>query len=168
MVDDGLDEALTRAAALPADAPTERIDRAVHEVVRLMREHLEMDVAFVSHLHRGRRYFVTVDTRAGAEVIATGDSASAEESFCQRVIDGRLPQSIQDVRLLPGAAELPVTPFSIGSHLSTPVVLGDGRVYGTMCCFSFEAARPLVERDLKRLRMAADLTARLIDQRHRD
>ena len=77
-------------------------------------------------------------------------------------------QPEMDARLLPGAAELPFTPFSIGSHLSTPVVLGDGSVYGTMCCFSFEAARPLVERDLKRLRMAADLTARLIDQRHRD
>ncbi|PZQ76114.1 MAG: diguanylate cyclase [Variovorax paradoxus] len=168
MVAELFEEVLGRAAALPADASAERIDRAVHEVVRLMREHLEMDVAFVSHLHGGRRYFVTVDTRAGAEVIAAGDSAPAEESFCQRVIDGRLPQSIQDVRLLPGAAELPATPFGIGSHLSTPVVLGDGSIYGTMCCFTFAAARPLVERDLKRLRMAADLTARLIDQRHRD
>jgi hypothetical protein len=167
MIADLFEQALGRAAALPADAPAERIDRAVHDVVQLMREHLEMDVAFVSHLHGGRRYFVTVDTRAGAEVIATGGSAPADESFCQRVIDGRLPQSIQDVRLLPGAAELPRTPFSIGSHLSTPVVLGDGSVYGTMCCFSFEAARPLVDRDLKRLRMAAELTARLIDQRHR-
>ncbi|MDI3381348.1 GAF domain-containing protein [Xenophilus aerolatus] len=167
MIADLFEQALGRAAALPTDAPAERIDRAVHDVVQLMREHLEMDVAFVSHLHGGRRYFVTVDTRAGAEVIATGGSAPADESFCQRVIDGRLPQSIQDVRLLPGAAELPRTPFSIGSHLSTPVVLGDGSVYGTMCCFSFEAARPLVDRDLKRLRMAAELTARLIDQRHR-
>ncbi|MBS0426776.1 MAG: GAF domain-containing protein [Proteobacteria bacterium] len=162
-----LEEALGRAAALPADASVERIDRAVHEVLRLMREHLEMDVAFVSHLHGGRRYFVTVDTRAGAEVIVVGESSPAEESFCQRVIDGRLPACVQDVRLLPDAAELPPTAFDIGSHLSTPVVLSDGSIYGTMCCFSFQAARPLVERDLKRLRMAADLAARLIDQRQR-
>ena len=31
------------------------------------------------------------------------------------------------------------------------MVLGDGSIYGTMCCFTFAAARPLVERDLKRL-----------------
>lgn len=168
MVIGSLEEALGRAATLPADAPVERIDRAVHEVVRLMREHLGMDVAFVSHLRGGRRYLVTVDTRAGAEVIAAGDSAPADESFCQRVIDGRLPESIQDVSKLPQASELPATPFAIGSHLSTPVVLGNGSVYGTMCCFTFQAARPLVERDLKRLRMAAGLTARLIDQRQHD
>lgn len=163
-----LEEALGHAAALPPNAPADHIDRAVREVLRLMREHLEMDVAFVSHLHEGRRYFVTVDTREGAEVIAQGDSAPCEESFCQRVIDGRMPQSVQDVRELPDAATLPVTAFAIGSHLSTPIVLGSGRVYGTLCCFSFEADRPLVDRDLKRLRMAADLTARLIDKRHRD
>lgn len=164
---DAWEQSLGLAAAVEEDAPAEHIDRAVHEVLRLMREHLEMDVAFVSRLHGGRRYFVTVDTRKGAEVIVTGESAPADESFCQRVIDGRLPQCVQDVRLLPDAAMLPRTVFPIGSHLSTPVVLGDGCVYGTLCCFSFEAVRPLVERDLKRLRMAASLTARLIDQHRR-
>lgn len=164
---DAWEQALGQAAALGPDAPAEHIDRAVQEVLRLMREHLQMDVAFVSHLQQGRRYFVTVDTREGAEVIGPGESAPADESFCQRVIDGRLPQCVQDARQLPDAASLPATPFPVGSHLSTPVVLGDGEVYGTLCCFSFEAARPLIERDLKRLRMAAGLTARLIDQRRR-
>lgn len=161
-----LEEALARAAALPDDAPIERIDRSVHEVLRLMREHLGMDVAFVSRVHAGRRYFVTVETRQGAEVIAEGESAPANESFCQRVIDGRMPECVPNVARLPDADSLPRTPYTIGTHLSTPIVLADGSTYGTLCCFSFEVAPPLQDRDLKRLRMAADMTARLIDKRH--
>jgi hypothetical protein len=47
--------------------------------------------------------------------------------------------------------------------LSTPVVLPDGRVYGTVCCFS-ESARPdLQQSALACLRQCARLVARKVD-----
>ena len=140
------------------------INGAVPEVLRLLREHLKMDVVFVSEFCDGQRVFRSVEAAPGADVIAAGESAPLEESFCQRVVDGRLPELVTDVGSFPGRAELPATPFPIGAHLSTPVVLADGRVYGTLCCFSFAPDPHLKARDLNKLRMSAKLTAKRIDE----
>ena len=80
------------------------------------------------------------------------------------MIDGRLPELVTDVAKLPEALDVPPVPFPIGAHLSTPIVLHDGGVYGTFCCFSFAPNDELTQRDLGRLRMAAQMVARLIDQ----
>ena len=83
--------------------------------------------------------------------------------------NGRMPRLVHDVASLPNKAELPPTDFPIGAHLSTPIVLTDGRVYGTFCCFSFSANQALTERDLKKLEKCAQLAARKIDaQRARE
>ncbi|MGJ7510873.1 GAF domain-containing protein [Variovorax sp. GT1P44] len=141
------------------------IDASVSEVLRLLREHLKMDVVFVSEFVDGRRVFRRVDAGPEAQVIAPGQSSSLEESFCQRVIDGRLPRLVRDVGALPTFAELPPTDFPIGAHMSTPIVLNDGRVYGTLCCFSFAPNEQLAQRDLKKLEMSAQLTAKKINER---
>lgn len=49
--------------------------------------------------------------------------------------------------------------------MSTPIVLNDGRVYGTLCCFNFAPNEQLAQRDLKKLEMSAQLTAKKIDER---
>lgn len=154
------------ATAESADA---LIDPSVSEVLRLVKDHLKMDVVFVSEFVDGRRVFRRVETRPGAEVVAEGGSSSLEEGFCQRVVDGRMPRLVHDVASLPNKAELPATDFPIGAHMSTPIVLTDGRIYGTFCCFSFSANQTLSERDLKKLEMCAQLAARKIDaQRARE
>jgi GAF domain-containing protein len=162
--DDEFERKLFNLSVATADQSDPNIDRAIGEVLRLVREHLEMDVAFVSRLHDGQRIFKRVEPDDGRQVIATGGADPIETSFCQRVIQGRLPQLVRDVAKLPNFAELPPTPFSIGAHLSTPIVLADGSIYGTLCCFSFSPNEALMERDLKRLKMAAQMTARLLDQ----
>ena len=163
------DERLQQLAVVTADSAGDRdqIDRSVRDVLKLAREHLGMDVAFVSKFVAGRRVFMAVEPGDGGQVIAEGDSGALEASFCQRVIDGRLPGLIKDVTRLPAFAQLPSTPFPIGAHLSTAITLCDGTVYGTLCCFSFTPDESLRARDLKRLRMAADMVARLIDAANR-
>ena len=159
------DRRLSRLAVATADQSDPLVDDAVNDVLRLVREILKMDVAFVSHFQGGRRVFRNVQAGDGNSVIAVGGSDPLESSFCQRVIDGRLPQLVHDVAKLRDVAALPPTPFPVGAHLSTPLVLGDGTVYGTLCCFSFAPNETLTkERDLKRLQMAARLAARLVDQ----
>jgi len=147
-----------------SDQCDELIDDAVPEVLRLLREHLKMDVVFVSEFVDGQRVFRRVEAAPGARVIEPGMSSPLESSFCQRVLDGRLPRLIHDVAALPQAKELPKPPFPIGAHLSTPIVLNDGRVYGTLCSFSFAPNPQLAERDLKKLEMSARLTAKKIDE----
>ena len=162
-----LEEQLRRIAVVTADMSDEQVDRSVREVLKLMREHRTMDVAFVSHFDAGRRVFRQVDAIDDRWLLSEGGSDALERSFCQRVIDGRLPQLVTDVSKLPNLADLPRTAAPIGAHLSVPIVLPDGRIYGTLCCFSLAPNEALTQRDLKRLKMAADMTARLIAKSRR-
>ncbi|MEJ8854114.1 GAF domain-containing protein [Variovorax robiniae] len=140
------------------------ISDVVPDVLRLLREHLKMDVVFVSEFVDNRRVFRRVETAPGKRPIEVGQSDPLEESFCQRVIDGRLPRMVSNTADYVVSAGLPETPFPVGAHLSTPVILNDGRVYGTLCCFSFAPNDELTQRDLKKLEMSAQLAARRIDQ----
>jgi GAF domain-containing protein len=155
--------AISELLVATADGSDELLDGSVPEVLKLLRQHMNMDVVFVSEFTGGERVFRHVDTAPGADVLAAGQSDPLEQSWCQRVVDGRLPQMIQDATFLPADAA-PRPPFPIGSHLSTPVVLKDGSVYGTLCCFSFTAHASLAEQDLKKLQYTAKLTAAKIDQ----
>ena len=112
------------ATAASSDA---LIDDAVREVLHELRQHLGMDVIFLSEIRGGQRLFKHVDARPGAEVIATGGGAPVEQSFCQFVLGGRLPRLVHDAATHPAAPQLPATPFRVGAHLSTPIVLADGR-----------------------------------------
>src|SRR5262245_31960301 len=85
--------------------------------------------------------------------------------YCQRVVDGRLPQLMPDTQRVPAAMKLPETrEIPIGAHLSVPIRLADGRVFGTLCCFSFAPDPSLGERDLKIIHVFAELLAQQIDR----
>lgn len=139
------------------------IDGVVPEVLRLLREHLQMDVVFVSEFVDGQRVFRHVEAARDKRVFEAGQSHPLELTFCQRVVDGRLPPMVTDFATHPATSVLPKTPFPIGCYLSVPVVLTDGRVYGTLCSFSFAPNEALTQRDLRKLEMSAQLTARRIE-----
>jgi GAF domain-containing protein len=160
---DALDVRISELLVATPEGGDALISDAIPEVLRLLREHLKMDVVFVSEFVNGRRVFRRVEAKPGQRVIEVGQSAPLEESFCQYVIDGRMPGLVNNVAQLPNAAALPPTPFPVGAHLSTPIVLNDGSIYGTLCCFSFAPNEELTQRDLKKLALSARLAARQID-----
>lgn len=134
------------------------------QLLNAIRQHLQMDVAFVSEFVRGRRVFRAVDPADPTNPVQAGASDPLDESYCQRVIDGRLPELMCDARQNPVATMLPVThALPVGAHLSVPIRLADGSCYGTFCCFSFTPDQSLDERDLNMMRVFADVAARLID-----
>ena len=147
-----------------ADASDELLDSAVSEVLVLLRERLKMDVVFVSEFVDGERVFRYVDAEQDPAMMSPGDSDPLEETWCQRVVDGRIPGLIPNVQAFPGKAQLPPAPFDIGTYISTPVLLGDGNVYGTLCCLSFSPHESVQERDLKNLKSVAMLVATKIDR----
>lgn len=151
-----------------ADGSDAELDRSIGEVLSLLRERLDMDVVFVSEFIDGQRVFRRVEQAPGVKVIAEGEGAPLEESWCQRVVDGRLAQFIADARTDPGAAPLlQGLPFPIGTHISTPLVLSSGEVCGTLCCFSFEPSGRARPEDLNKLKMTARLAAQKLEQRRR-
>jgi EAL domain-containing protein (putative c-di-GMP-specific phosphodiesterase class I) len=140
-------------------------DGGVNRTLQLIRSHLGMDVAFVSEFVGGRRVFREVVAPGNEDIIQVGDSNPLEEGYCQRVVDGRLPELIPDTNLIAAAMAMPVTAaLPVGAHLSVPIRLRDGRVYGTFCCFSFAPDRSLNERDLQMMRAFAELAAYDIDR----
>lgn len=149
-----------------SDQSDEMLDGSIGEVLRLLRERMGMDVVFVSEFVEGRREFRRVEQAPGVQVLAEGDSEPLEQSWCQRVVDGRLPQFIADARKDPAAAPLLKNlKFPIGTHISTPLVLSNGEVYGTLCCFSFEPNGKSGEEDLSRLKLTARLAAQRLEHR---
>jgi GAF domain-containing protein len=156
---DGL-QGMTLATSEEADAS---LDDSITAVLRLVREHLAMDVVFVAHYAGDLNVFTHADSgTAGVELV--GVSQARTESFCQRVLDGRLPRVMPDVPELRQTHDVPEAPLPIGAYMATPVHLQDGSLYGTLCCFSFEPSPGLNERHYRRLKIAARLTARLIDE----
>jgi EAL domain-containing protein (putative c-di-GMP-specific phosphodiesterase class I) len=136
---------------------------SVQKILSSVRLHLNMDVAFVSEFVGKDRYFRNVDAK-GNSPIRVGDSMPLTDGYCQRVVDGLLPELIIDTADNPLAMSLPDTvAVPIGSHVSIPIRLKSGRVYGTFCCFSFQSDRTLNERDLSVMRAFADIAAFQID-----
>lgn len=141
------------------------VEDSVQDILHAIRSHLKMEVAFLSEFAYGKRFFRYVDASCPDHPVKVGGSDPLEESYCQRVVDGRLPELMTDAALYPAAAELPVkAALPVGAHLSVPVKLSDGRIYGTFCCFSHAPDQTLTERDLDVMRLFAHLAAKQIEQ----
>ena len=148
-----------RLNELLSPAVSANVQRALHSA----RQHLGMDVAFISEFVGDRRMFHHIDAPGGL-CLAPGDSLPLTEGYCQSVVDGLLPELIADTSHVPAAMAIPATQLiPIGSHLSVPLRMSDGRVYGTFCCFSHKPDPSLNQRDLGMLRMFAEQVAHQID-----
>jgi len=165
---DDLVAKVTELLVATHDAADPEIDRSVPEVLSLLRNKLSMDVIFVSQFVDGKRVFRHVDQDQGAEVIETGGSDPLEDSWCKQVVEGRLPQFIQDAGKQPEtAAQLDKLAFPIGTHISVPIVLKGGEVYGTLCTFSFRPKEINGHDALTVLQLTAQLTAMKIEEGER-
>lgn len=156
-----LDVKISELLVATADGYDPELDRSITHVLLMLRKELRMDVVFVSEFIGRERVFRFVDGLV-PQGPQTGDVALLEESYCQRVVEGRLPELVHDTGPLIARGELPHLKFQVGTHLSTPVVLSDGRVYGTVCCFSASARPDLKESALACLRQCARLVARKV------
>lgn len=140
------------------------IGRNVDRILNAVRTHLGMDVAFISEFSGQYRTFRHVVGSADPMPIRPGDTSPLEEGYCLRVVDGRIPQLIPDTASVPALAAIPETALvPIGAHISVPIRLSDGRLFGTFCCFSLRPSATLGERDLQMMRAFADLLAYQID-----
>lgn len=153
---DDLDVRIAELLVATSDAADPHLPAAVSEVLRLLRTRLGMDVAFVSQICDGQRTFKAVDCTPGFAPIQADMCDPIEESWCQRVVEGRLPELMEDAAPYVASGQAPAPGMRIGTHLSTPVRLPDGTVYGTLCCFSRDVQPGA---DINRLRYSASLLA---------
>jgi EAL domain-containing protein (putative c-di-GMP-specific phosphodiesterase class I) len=135
-------------------------NNTLKRTLEAVRQHLGMHVAYVSEFANGRSVFRQVDAPGLESMVKVGDSRPLDEVYCRHILEGRLPELIPDTSLVPLAMALPITTAAgIGSHISVPIRLPGGRVYGMFCCVGFEAIPSLNARDLHTMRAFADLAA---------
>jgi len=138
-------------------------DQAIDRILEAVRTHLGMDIAFASRFVDGRREFTHVNSDGPAPA-KPGDSEPQEDTYCWRILQGRLPELIVDAGDHPEAADLPITAaMPVGSHLNVPLRLSDGSVYGSFCCLSHRPDRTLTPRDLDTMRAFAALAVEQIE-----
>jgi GAF domain-containing protein len=121
----------------------------LESLLSMVRENLEMDVAFVSEFAGEKLVFRALEGDAESFGWREGEGFPLDESYCKRVLDGRLPNVVSDARSEGLTKDLWVTSeANIGSYVAVPVVHSDGHPYGTLCCVSHKADSGLRERDL--------------------
>ena len=132
----------------------------VKRSLQAIRTHLDMEVACVSEFVDDRIVFREVDAPGLERMIKPGDSRSVDEVYCRHILEGRLPELMPDTAAEPMAAAMPIThAVPIGKHMSVPIRMADGSVYGMFCCFGFKADHSLYERDMQMMRVFAELAA---------
>ena len=139
---------------------------SIHRALAAVREHLGMDVAYLSEIEDGKSIFRSVDAPGLEEIIKPGDTRDLDTVYCNHILEGRLPELIPDTAREPVAVGMAITKaVPIGAHMSIPVRLRDGSVYGMFCCLSARPNASLNERDLSTMRMFAELAAEKVSDR---
>ena len=141
----------------PGDARLDPTPGDIERMLREVREALRMDVAFVSEFAGDELVFRALEGEAESFGWQEGESFPLDESYCKRVLDGRVPWVVPDAKRQEATRDLRVTSEAdMGCYCAVALVLSDGRLYGTLCCVSHEPDPWLRGRDLELM----DRTAR--------
>ena len=129
---------------------------SIEQSLRVARELLSMDIAWIAEFRDGKKVFRIVDGDDRSFGFAEGDAMPLDRSYCQRVAEGTIPNVIGDTASEPGVRDLAVTASAgIGSYIGVPIELVDGTLYGTLCVASHRPSHELAERDADFLRGVA-------------
>ena len=141
---------------------------AIEHMLRDVRETLDMDVAFVSKFDQDQLVFRALEGDAESFGWQEGESFPLDESYCKRVLDGRIPDVVTDAKGEDATKDLLVTSEAdMGSYCAVALVLSDGRLYGTLCCVSHAPDPELRERDLEIMERTARWLVEQLERRGR-
>ncbi len=138
-------------------------DEGIERILAAVRGHLGVEIAFVSrYVEGGQRELTHVATDLDLPM-GPGFREPVEQSYCWHILEGRLPELIQDPADYPFTKTLGITDFlPVGCHLNVPLKLTDGSVWGSFCALGREPDRTMGERDLGVVRAFAALAAERI------
>jgi EAL domain-containing protein (putative c-di-GMP-specific phosphodiesterase class I) len=135
----------------------------IAELLHTARRSLHLSVAFLSRMDGTTQHLEVVDSGIPL-VFHDGITQEQETTFCQHVLDGRLPAVMPDMRTSALAMSLPVARIPrIRSYVTTPVVLSDGSLYGTLCAFGFTSDPELTTRDKSLMDVLAGAASVIIE-----
>jgi HD-GYP domain-containing protein (c-di-GMP phosphodiesterase class II) len=119
-----------------------------------------MDVAIASEFVDGDQVYRVLNGDGASFGFVEGGSTPLGQTYCRRVLTGRLPNLIQDTRADERASRLPITESAgIAAFASAPLTFSDGRQYGTLCAASHDPKPGLGYRELQFLQVFAGIIA---------
>src|SRR5918995_4128001 len=143
-------------------------DQQIADLLVTAKESLDLSVAFLSRLDGTTQHLEVVETSVPV-LVQEGAKVPQDTSFCQAILDGRLPAVMPDVKQFPVAMALPSARIPrIRSYVSTPVHLSDGSLYGTFCAFGFRSDNELGKRDEALMKVLASAAAVIVEPEVRD
>jgi len=151
-------------APLPLDIASNLSDLAQRPSVALaveaMREFLGMDVAYTSEIVGDQTTLHAAEGDGESFHISEGLVLPTDQTYCHRIMSGRLPHVNPDIRGDERAASMPITQIAdVGAYTSVPLNFSDGRLYGTLCAASHDAMPSLGHRELQFLHVFARIVA---------
>jgi len=139
----------------------------VERALAAARERLGMDAAYVTTIDP---HVQTLHAIVGeADIVNTYQGAviPVEHTFCQRMLNGEIPNVVPDTRAEPAMRDLEAT-HEFGAYIGVPVRLSDGAVHGTLCCVSREAKFDIGSEDLRFMQVLAGIIAARVEQARGD
>jgi EAL domain-containing protein (putative c-di-GMP-specific phosphodiesterase class I) len=139
------------------------VEQQLADLLRTAKRSLHLSVAFLSRLDGTTQHLEVVESSVPF-LFKEGVTQRQETTFCQAILDGRLPAVIPDVRDFPEAMKLPAARLPrIRSYVSVPVVLSDGTLYGTFCAAGLTSDKELTTRDQALMEVLAGAASVVIE-----
>ena len=153
-------DGLAELARLSVDGSTESIER----ILSLARAALDMDVAVMAAFD-GDFVVQAVDGEHEWFDLDVGLRLPLNQTYCGAMTKGEIPHLVNDAAADDRTADLPLTrEAGIGAYVGVPIRLWDGTLYGTLCCLSRSAEPSLNGRDVRFLRVLAEIVADQLDR----
>ena len=139
-------------------------DDGIERILQSVRGHLGVEIAFVARYVEGEQRELTHVSTDLDLPMGPGYRNPRDEGYCWHILNGRLPELIQDPADFPLTQTMDITEFlPVGCHVNTPLRLSDGTIWGSFCALGRKPDRTLTERDLNILRSFAGLAAERIE-----
>jgi GAF domain-containing protein len=158
-----------RFAGSQADHTIGRSDRTsaadpITAALELARAETEMDVAVLGEVCDGREV-VRFVAGEGSFGLAPGASMPIEDTYCHRLLTGRLSNVVPDAHADDQLRDLQITRVArIGAYLGVPLTTLDARLY-VLCCLAHEQRPQLGEREVLFLRGLGETIVAELDKR---
>lgn len=137
------------------DAPSQAF---VARVLTSARDYVGARVSFLAEMVGPDKFVRAASGDAVASGLAPGTRFPVEDTYCYQLLRGQIPEAIYDARHDPLTCSIPLTDaLGIDSYMGVPVLLDDGRVFGTLCCVNFEPSPENCGRDVAFMRFLASM-----------
>ncbi len=147
----------------PAEPARDRAagrDERIQQILIAARAELEMDIAYLSEFTDGAQVIRMLSGDASSFGFGRDTRVPLEESYCERMVRGEIPNAIRDTSQEETVQDLAATSErDIGSYVGVPLRLGDGQLYGTLCAVSHATSPQLREREITFMHVLARLIA---------